>query len=366
MKNLKLKLIVVGVVGLFACITMVAMFDIVTIKGNEVGVRESWWNGVDDTPLTAKTYFCWPWQRIEVYNAGVRVFVMNDKEEAEEIQGRDVDSYLVQSQDNQDMHLSLQVQWRIDPAMVVALHKEIGPEAIEERALRPDLLKVVKNQGTMREAIVAYSGSGLVTLQQDIETDLTDKESDLRKRGIIVDSFVVEHIRLDPEYVDEIKGRQVAIAKELRAVQEEKAALALALKAKAEAQADYEKTVVEAERDKAVKVLAAEATNEEAVLKAEADKKRVVLEAEAEKEAGELRAAGIVAVGEAEAKIKSQEFAAYNEPGAEVFARIKIAESMGSSFSGIKGYLPENMQVFTLSDNFMKAIEQVVGAKQPK
>jgi regulator of protease activity HflC (stomatin/prohibitin superfamily) len=360
-KNIKLKLIVVGVVSLFVLILIFSLFDIVRIKGYEVGVKEDFWTGVQEEPLRPKTYFVWPWQNIQVYNAGVRVFVMNDKVESDAVAGRAVDSYLVQSADNQDMHLSLQTQWRVDPAHVVSLHKEIGPEAIEERALRPDLLRVVKNHATMREAIEAYSGQGLVDLQKDIEEDLMAKDGELRMRGIIVDSFVIEHIKLDPEYVIEIKGRQVAMQKELRAVQEEKAALALAKKAKAEAQADYEKTVVEAERDKQVAVLAAEAENEKEILKAEAAKQKTVLEAEAEKEAGELRAAGIVAIGEAEAQAQQQQFAAYNEPGAELYAKIQIAEAMGKSFSNIKGYLPENMQVFTLSESFTKAIESVVG-----
>lgn len=365
MKNLRVKLIVVGVIGLFVCILMFSLFDIVRIKGYEVGVKEDFWSGVHDDPLHAKTYFVWPWQSVQVYNAGVRVFVMNDKREDSAVQGREADSYLVQSSDNQDMHLSLQVQWRVDPAHVVSLHKEIGPEAIEERALRPDLLRVVKNHATMREAIEAYSGKGLVELQKDIEEDLMDPKGELRMRGIIVDSFVIEHIKLDPEYVIEIKGRQVAMQKELRALQEEKAALAEAKKAKAEAQADYEKQVVEAERDKQVAVLAAEAENEKEILKAEAAKKKEVLEAEAEKEAGELRAAGIKAVGEAEAEVKKLEFAAYSVPGADTYARIQIAESMGNAFSNIKGYLPEKMQVFTLSDSFTKAVESVVGSQKP-
>ncbi len=368
MKNIKAKLIVVGVTGLFVCILLFSLFDITRIKGYEVGVKEDFWSGVHDDPLLPKTYFVWPWQSVQVYNAGMQVFVMNDKAESDEstaVAGRSVDSYLVQSFDNQDMHLSLQVQWRVDPAHVVSLHKEIGPDAIEERALRPDLLRIVKNHATLREAIQAYSGQGLVELQRDIEKDLMDPKGELRNRGIIVDSFVIEHIRLDPEYVAEIKGRQVAMQRELRALQEEKAALALAKKAKAEAQADYEKQVVEAERDKQVAVLAAEAENEKEVLKAQANKQKTVLEAEAEKEAGELRAAGIRAIGEAEALVKQQQFAAYNEPGAALFARIQIAESMGQSFSNIKGYLPENMQVFTLSDSFIKAVENIVGPGTP-
>lgn len=80
--------------------------------------------------------------------------------------------------------------------------------------------------------------------------------------------------------------RQVAMMREQRAVQEEKAAQAEALKAKAVAQADLNKAVVEAERDKQVAVLKAEAENEKVILQAEAEKQKVVLAAEAKKRSG--------------------------------------------------------------------------------
>src|SRR5690606_5956050 len=136
--------------------------------------------------------------KIHTYSTSVQVFVMNDNDSGEEVgEGRAQDSYLVQSKDNQDMHLSLQVQWRIDPTHVVIIHKTVGPQHIEEKILRPTLLRVVKDEATTREAIQAYSGIGLVELQQDIERVLNDENGELRSRGVIVDSFVIEHIRLD-------------------------------------------------------------------------------------------------------------------------------------------------------------------------
>lgn len=363
MKNLQLKLIVVGVVLLFAVIVIFSMFDVVAVKGNQVGVMETWYGGVMNDPLPPKTYFCWPWQRIQTYPTSVQVFVMNDKTVEETGAGRSQDSYLVQSKDNQDMHLSLQVQWRIDPKHVVTIHKTVGPELIEEKILRPTLLRVVKDEATTREAIQAYSGVGLVELQQDIEKDLNDETGELRNRGIIVDSFVIEHIRLDTEYVGEIKARQVAMMREQRAVQEEKAAQAEALKAKAVAQADLNKAVVEAERDKQVAVLKAEAENEKVILQAEAEKQKVVLAAEAKKEAGELEAQAILAIGTATAESEKLKFTAYSAEGSEVYARIEIAKAMGDAFGNIKGYLPENMQIFTLGENFLQAVENVVNTK---
>jgi len=366
MKPLYVKLIAGSGILLVGFIVLFMMFDVVPIKGNQIGVREDWWNGVNNDPLPPKTYFVWPWQRVQAYSASVQVFVMNDKtpEHGEINTGRKQDSYLVQSKDSQDMHLSLQVQWRIDPTHVIEIHKTVGPDLIEEKLLRPTLLRVVKDEATTREAIQAYSGTGLVSLQQAIEKDLNSPEGELRKRGVIVDSFVIEHIKLDEEYVKEIKARQVAIQKEMRSVQEEKAAQAEALNAKAMAQADLNKKVVEAERDKQVLVLAAEAENEKAILEAEAAAKKVVLAAQAKKDSGELEAASILAIGTANAESEKLKFTAYSAPGAELYTKIQVAKSMEGAFGNIKGYIPENMTIFTLGDSFMKSVENITAAKK--
>lgn len=359
------KIIFAGICLIIMIGASVLMFDVVRIRGNEIGVMETWTAGVMEESLTPKTYFCLPWKKIVKYPTSVQIFVMNDRGEEEQGgEGRKQDSYLVQSTDNQDMHLSLQVQWRIDPAHVVTIHKTVGPDNIEEKILRPTMLRVVKDEATTREAIEAYSGQGLVDLQQSIEKDLNDPNGELRERGIIVDSFVIEHIRLDEDYVAEIKARQVAVQKEQRAIQEEKAAQAEALKAKAVAQADLNRAVVQAERDKQVMILAAEAENQKKILEAEANKKQTVLAAEAKKESGELEAAAILAIGTATAEAKKLEFLAYGSEGADIYAKIEIARAMKDAFSNIKGYLPESMNVYTLGDNFMKAVENVVRGQQ--
>lgn len=349
-------------VGVFLLLLLGFLFSkVVTVGGNEVGVMETWFGGVQADPLPPRTYMCYPWQTIYKYSIANKVFVMNDiAGDSEPHNGRERDSYLVQSKDSQDMHLSLQTQWRVDAEHVVSLHKTVGVKGIEEVVMRPALLRIVKDEATTREAIEAYAGAGLVKLQQDIEKDLSDPAGELRAKGIIVDSFVIEHIRLDEDYVAQIKARQVAIQKEQRAVQEEKAAQAEALKAKAEAQAELNRAVVKAESDKQVQVLKAEAENEQEILKAEAEAKKVVLAAQAEKDSGELKAASILAIGKANAESEKLKFSAYSAEGADIYARIQVANSLGNSLSGIKGYLPENMNVYTLGESFMKAVENIV------
>lgn len=363
-------LVIIALVGVL--IASLILFDIEKVEGNQVGVKETWGEGVINTPLPPKTYFLFPGftQDIYKYDMGVQIYVMNDKDNGEEYaEGRKADAYVVQSKDQQDMRISLRIQWRRLPETVVELHKN-ARDQVEERIIRPVLLNVVKNQATLRTALDAYSGQGLVSLQNDILKEL--QASHELNRFIRVEGFVIEHIGLNKEYTDQIVARQVAVQGTLRAVEETKQKLAEAEKAKAAAQSDYEKVLVEAKRDKEKgildaekiaqqQILAAEAAAKQVALQAEAEKNRNVLIAEGEKEAAINRALAIKALGEAEAEAKKLQLSAYAVPGAESFVKIEVAKSMADAFKNIDGYLPEGMSVNLLSDQYTKGVNLLVG-----
>ena len=376
------SLVVVGAIITALIAVSMTMVDIVTVHGNEVGVLETWQDGVVNEPKVPKTYILIPgfMKEIYIYDVSSRVFVMNDT--AEQIaKGRRQDSYLVQSAEGQDMRISLNVQWRIDPENVIHIHKTVRRD-IEEKILRPGVMRIVKDSATTRIAIQAYSGEGLVKLQSEIFDRMVSPEGELRTRGVIVENFVIEGIGLDQEYVGEIKAKQVAIQRELRAKEETKAAESEALRARAEAQKDYEKQVVEARRDKEVGVLefemkaeqevlkataearqvvlAAEANAQQVELAAEAQKKQTVLAAEGEKEAGELRAKAILAIGEAEAQATKLKLSAYAVEGADAFIKIEVAKQMAEGFKNIRGYLPQDMKINLLSESFLDAVRQAI------
>ena len=357
------------------------LFDIETVTGHEVAVMETWNDGVKTEPYFAKTYFLFINEKLYKYDTSTQVFVMNDIANTPEdpkkghtkdvTKGREKDAYLVQSAEGQDMHISLNVQWRIDPSKVVSIHKTVRYD-LEEKLLRPVIMRVVKDQATKRTAIEAYSGQGLVQLQMDIQKILMDEKNELKDRGAIVDNFVIEGIRLDPKYISEITEKQVAIQRKLKADEQTKAAEAEALRAKAEAQADLQKQVVAAERDKQVGILGAEKSAKQAVLAAEADKSKVVLQAEAEKEkliltatgtrdAELLRAQGILAVGKSMAEAQKLQYTAYETPGAKLYVTTEVAKSLAHAHQNVKGYLPEKMTIFTLGENFMNAVTKVTG-----
>ena len=185
--------------------------------------------------------------------------------------------------------------------------------------------------------------------------------AELKNRGIIVENFVIEHIALDPKYIDEIKGKQIATQKSLRAVEEQKAAEAQALVAKSLAQADFNTKVVEAERQKKETIIRAEGEKEKAITQATAEQQKLILEAEGTKTSQIAIAEGVIAMGKATAEAQKLKLSAYAVPGAEAFTRIEISKNMATAFSGIKGYLPNDMKINVLAENFAKALDMGTG-----
>jgi len=365
------KILTLVLAGL-ALIAGIMFVKVRTVHGNEAGVLETWSGGVDPKPLPPKTYVFFPGftNSVYTYDMGMMVYVMNDKNDPEEVaEGRKSDAYVVQSADQQDMHISLRVQWRRKLVTLPALH-QVARDQVEERILRPLVLNIVKNQATTRTALDAYSGPGLVKLQGDILTALqTNAELN---QYLTIEAFVIEHIGLDPKYTGQIVDRQVAVQERLKNIEQTKAAEAAADKAKAVAQADYEQVIVAARRDKEKGILEAERAAQQQVLAAEASAKQVgfqataeknrnVLIATGEKEAALNRAQAIEAIGKAEADALKLRLGAYAAQGAEGYVRIQVAQSMATAFQNIKGYLPEKMTVNTLAENYEKGVSLLVG-----
>lgn len=60
MNKSPVKLIVSGIVLLIALVITILTFKVVTIEGNQLGVRETWGSGVDNIVMQPKTYFLFP------------------------------------------------------------------------------------------------------------------------------------------------------------------------------------------------------------------------------------------------------------------------------------------------------------------
>ena len=359
--TLKMKIgTIVGIVlAVAVLITTLFSVNVVTVRGDEVAVIETQ-GGIDENVRGPGTHFIIPgfFTQEFIYKTGQKVYVMNDVRE-DDVEGLSSGSYEVSSKDNQPMHISMRLTYRLDPETIIKTHQNIRTSG-EEPLLRQTLLRVVKDEATRRTAIEAYSGDSLVALQQAIETDLTDPNSDLRKNGFLVQEFVIENIRLEDKFTQEISGRQIATQRELRLKQEKLAAEQEAEVAKAKAQADYNTAVVMAERDAKKRVLAAEAQKEQTRLEAEAERLKRVEEATGQRDAEVLRAEGIRAVGEAEALALRAKYDAWAHPGASNFIRVEGFKSMANAFSGIRGFLPENMNIGVLANSWDAATNAVV------
>lgn len=383
MNKSPVKLIVSGIVLLIALVVTLLTFKVVTVDGNQLGIKETWSGGVQAEIMQPKTYFLFPgWsQTVYKYDASSQVFVMNDKgAHTEGTKGRSTpDSYLVQSQEGQDMKISLNLRWRLDPAKLVSIHKTVR-EQVEEKLIRPTVMRVVKDKATSIKAIDAYSGEGLVKLQASIQFALAGGDElegkELRERGIIIENFVIEHIALDPNYVAEIVKKQIAVQQQLRAVEEQKAAEAEALVAKSKAQADLNTQVVAGERDAKLVVIkakaaaeqvtvAAEAAAKQVEIAAEAQKKQMALEGEGKKLQQVAEAEGILAVGKAKAASQELLLTAYAAKGADAWVKTQVAESASKAFAGIKGYLPADMKVNLLTGQFQTAVDSLTGNVSP-
>jgi regulator of protease activity HflC (stomatin/prohibitin superfamily) len=320
-----------------------------TVKGNELGIKETLSGGVLTNILQPKTYMLWRgFEDIIQYDASSQVF--------------DLDDYKVQSVEGQDLTIKLTIRWRIDPSDLVSIHKTLR-EHIDKKVIEPSVMRIVKDEATKLRATEAYSGEGLVRLQSTIQADLVKPESEIRTRGVVVENFVIRHIDLDPKYIEEIKKKQIATQRQLRAVEEQKAAEAEALVAKSLAQADLNKVVVEAERDAKVAVTKAQADQEKAILAAKGEQQKSTLEAEGKMQAALSEAKGIEALGRAKAEAQRLQLQAYNVEGADAYVRVEVAKQVAMGMQNMTGLLPSDISVNVLSENFMKSVEGLVGKK---
>ena len=368
-------LAVLAIIALIVVALTLFSVRVYTVKGNELGVLETWSGGVTGI-LPPKTYV-YPLgfaNTVYHYDASEQILVMNDQtpDQGEVNPGRQHDSYAVQSSDQQTMHISMNCRYRIDPLTLTNLHSQVRSSGsvsaqdiahdIAEKIVRPAMMLAVKDRATVMTAAQAYSGTNLVLLQQQILQDLSNPNGSLCKSGVIFDNFVIESIVLDPDYVKEITTRQTATLRQSRLAAEKIAADQAAEVARSTALADYNVQLVQAQLRATNQVIAAQADNERAVIAAKAEQQKRTLEAEGESAAMKSIAEGNLAVAQAEAKGKQLLFAAWETPGAQTYAKIQIASSTAQAFSGIKGYLPSDMKVNLMTGNFLQAIDALVGA----
>ena len=370
MSKSKLALIIGGIASVALLIFTVMTFSWTTVDGNERVVVQDWKSGIQKEVLSSGTHFYAPMTTKHFkYNVGVGKLILG----SQEVYGRenvDFPALTVTVGGNgkeQPAGFSVTLQYRLNPTNLLELHNSVQGD-YEALLIKPALSRIISDASTKKEVLDFYSGQGRVDLQNEIERAITDEDS-LKKVGIVVETFVIDDISLDQSYVDEIRGRQLATQKRLRAVEETKAAEEDAKKAQAEGQAEKFRRIVKAEAEKEEKIRAAEAKAKEIELNAAAQAKQVELASAADKikvmnaaEADRFRkeqdAAGVLALGMAQAKVEEErKKSKYDGEAGARQASIEIEQAKTDRFKNvaIKGVVTEKtMMMITDGENLNK------------
>ena len=322
-----IEFLIIGVVGLVLSIIIFSnIVGIVKIEGNEVAVIQDWSKGILDKTLVTGTHFynnvAWD---IYKYDIGTQKITFDSSPENKDAEW---DSIPVEVGENggQKATVVLSCNYRLNPLKVISIHKEGIGKNYESVVLKREIVDVVNEISRPHKSVLdIYSGKGFVDFKNSVDKALRDNEF-LKSKGLEIDNTIIYGVRLDPKYEEEIAGKQIAQQQALRKQEETKAAQEEAKRIFASSQAQVEKIRQEAESNKIITVTKAQADAEQQVLQAEAEKKKRLLEAEGERDANLAKASGLIAVGEAEAKVITLKTNALyvGEPG-ERRAKVEIA-----------------------------------------
>ena len=315
MDGVKLKLW--GGIGVLAAVIfMIVAYQFIgfaEVKGHQAAVVEKFYGddkGVQTALLNNGRHFYVPaFSKPYIYNVGTDNFIMGDSKyySGKGTDFTDFNALTIKCGgrgNEQPATFSVTLQFHLDTRNLATLHKS-AQHQYKDRIIKPALTNIIKSLTVEQHVLDFYTGIGYNKLQRDIQAAIK-VDPTLSEVGIVVDTFVLDQIDLDPEYEAEIQGRQLATQKKLRADEEAKAAESLALKAQAVANAKKLERIVAAEADKQEKIKAAEASNESRILAAKAEAAEIKQKAGAERYRKEQDAKGLLAQGLAQARVDKE------------------------------------------------------------
>jgi regulator of protease activity HflC (stomatin/prohibitin superfamily) len=357
--------LITGLIGVAAlCLTFLFVVSCEHIEGHERGVVQNWTDGVLPETLGPGTHFYFPLTtKIYKYNIGTEKFIMGNKalyngDGSDYVDFQAVTFTTGGNGKEQPATFSVTLQYNLDASKLVDLHKAAQLK-YDDLVIKPALTRIISDMSTTQTVLDFYSGEGRVNLQKNIERAITD-HPELSKLGIIVNTFVIDDISLDPKYVAEITGRQIATQQKLRAIEETAAAEESAKKAQADAQADKNKRVVAAEASAKEQTLAAEAAKQKTVLDAQAKAEEVKTLAEASRFQKEQDAKGLLAKGMAEAQVDlEKKKSKYDGEAGARQAMVEIEQARTERLKNFKvsGVIPEGAAMTLINGDNFKAPE---------
>lgn len=286
--------LIAGILGLFLILFLITrIVAIVTLQGYEVGVVQDW-GGVKDQVMLPGTHFYNNFfNDVYRYDIGTQKITFDDSTNQEAEYPRILLD--IGEGGGQKAWIAMSVNYHIAADKMVTLHKQGIGKTFESVVLKREIIDVVNEIARPRTALEIYSGTGFVKFKNDIESSLKENHV-LKDRGLEIENTILYKVYLDPQYEQEIAGKQIAIQQKLRKVEETIAAQEEAKRIFAMSQAEVEKARQTAEAAKITEV-----TN------AEAQARKVILAAEAERDSNLARASGELAVGKARAEVKKLE-----------------------------------------------------------
>lgn len=331
----QIKMYVGFVIGLIVLVVGIKVMGVDTVQGNEAYVRQHWKKGVVDEVYRDGTHFYngWLWDTHR-YNIGTQKVTFDNKQSNADAEYARI---IVNVGENggQEAYIAISANYRIgweltdagpkfSPKKLVALHKDGIGRNYESVILKRTIVDVVNQIARPQQALSIYSGKGFVEFKEAIDTALKNHPV-FAERGILIENTIVYKVYLDPKYEAEIAAKQQAIQAKLRKVEETKAAEEEARRQFALSQADVEK-----------RTQAAEAKKIERIKSAEAEKQEQVLMAEGKRDSDLAKAAGVLAIGEAEAKVAElKRDAMYNGESGKRRAAVEIETAKARIYKGM-------------------------------
>lgn len=244
----------------------------------------------------------------------------------------DEEELVVKSSDGQKVWISLTLRYALDRSQIITtckigdglcgIHVE-ARDTYESTWIRPEVVRITKDLATEYTAKQIYAKKR-PELNKRIEEQLS-KNKDLGGKGILVKTFVLDQVRLDKLYEKEIADTVLQDQRRIRASKEGLAAKEEAKTAKAKAQSEVERRRAKANASKIERISAAEAKrfeNDQAV--------------EAARFSQEQDAIGLLAQGQAEAKVaKLKKNANYDGVAGERHMQVELAKYRSESAKGL-------------------------------
>jgi len=288
------KLIAVCIGGVILLFILFGFFGAVKLEGNEVGVVQNWAGVKNELLLPGMHFYNNFVDDVHTYNIGTQKITFDDAATNPEAEYPRI---LLDIGENggQKAWIAMSVNYHLNPDKAVTIHKQGIGKTYESVVLKREIIDVVNEIARPRTALNIYSGEGFVKFKNDIEDSLKSNLV-LVDRGLVIENTIIYKVYLDPQYEQEIAGKQIAMQQKLRKVEETLAAQEEAKRIFAMSQAKVEEARQTAEASKITQVT-----------DAEAKARKTVLDAEAERDSNLARASGELAVGKARAEVKKLE-----------------------------------------------------------